>query len=64
MVIMTTTETTPAPGQPAALNRIPPALRAAALDHYAATYGRSVLELDQALAAAPGPARPDRPDPR
>jgi aspartate/methionine/tyrosine aminotransferase len=56
MVIMTTTETTPAPGQPAALTRIPLALRAAALDHYAATYGRSVLELDQALAAAPGPA--------
>ncbi|HEX3487791.1 MAG TPA: aminotransferase class I/II-fold pyridoxal phosphate-dependent enzyme [Streptosporangiaceae bacterium] len=34
----------------------PPALAAAALGHYAETYGRSVLELDQALAAAPAPA--------
>jgi len=36
--------------------RTPPALTAAALDDYAASYGASVLELDQALAAAPGPA--------
>jgi len=50
MVIMTTTEA--APG----LFRTPPALDATALGHYAATYGRSVLELDQALAAAPAPA--------
>ena len=50
MVIMTTAEATPA-----GLLRTPPALAAAALGHYAATYGRSVLELDQALAAAPAP---------
>jgi len=50
MVIMTTAEATPA-----RLLRTPPALAAAALGHYAATYGRSVLELDQALAAAPAP---------
>ncbi len=36
--------------------REPPALTAAALPHYAAGYGGSVLELDRALAAAPGPA--------
>jgi len=47
---MTTAEATPA-----RLLRTPPALAAAALGHYAATYGRSVLELDQALAAAPAP---------
>jgi aspartate/methionine/tyrosine aminotransferase len=34
----------------------PAALRAAALPGYAADYGGSVLELDRALAAAPGPA--------
>lgn len=36
--------------------RTPPSLLAAALDGYAATYGRSVLDLDRALAAAPAPA--------
>lgn len=36
--------------------RIPPSLAAAALDDYAASYGRSVLEMDNALAAVPGPA--------
>jgi aspartate/methionine/tyrosine aminotransferase len=36
--------------------RVPPSLRAAALDGYAATYGGSVLDLDRALAQAPGPA--------
>jgi hypothetical protein len=36
--------------------RTPPALTAAALDDYAASYGASVLDLDKALAAAPGPA--------
>jgi aspartate/methionine/tyrosine aminotransferase len=36
--------------------RTPPALQAAALPHYAARYGRSVLEMDQELAAAPAPA--------
>jgi aspartate/methionine/tyrosine aminotransferase len=36
--------------------RTPPALNAAALDDYAALYGASVLDLDKALAAAPGPA--------
>jgi aspartate/methionine/tyrosine aminotransferase len=36
--------------------RTPPSLAAAALPGYAAAYGRSVLELDQALAAAPAPA--------
>ena len=36
--------------------RTPPALTAAALDDYAASYGASVLDLDNALAAAPGPA--------
>jgi aspartate/methionine/tyrosine aminotransferase len=36
--------------------RTPPALAAAALEHYAASYGASVLDLDRALAAAPGPA--------
>jgi aspartate/methionine/tyrosine aminotransferase len=35
--------------------REPPALAAAALPHYADGYGGSVLELDQALAAAPAP---------
>ncbi len=35
--------------------RTPPALQAAALPHYAARYGRSVLELDRELAAAPAP---------
>jgi aspartate/methionine/tyrosine aminotransferase len=38
------------------LFRVPPSLRAAALDGYVATYGRSVLDLDRALAEAPGPA--------
>jgi aspartate/methionine/tyrosine aminotransferase len=33
----------------------PPALRAAALPHYAADYGASVLELDREVAAAPAP---------
>ena len=47
MVIMTTEATQ------ARLLRTPPALAAAALGHYEAVYGRSVLELDQALAAAP-----------
>jgi aspartate/methionine/tyrosine aminotransferase len=37
--------------------RVPPSLAAASLDGYAAVYGRSVLELDLALAAAP--ALPD-----
>lgn len=50
MVIMTATEATRA-----GRLRTPPALAAAALDYYAVTYGRSVLELDQALAAAPAP---------
>jgi len=36
--------------------RTPPALNAAALDDYEALYGASVLDLDKALAAAPGPA--------
>jgi aspartate/methionine/tyrosine aminotransferase len=36
--------------------RTPPALAAAALPGYAAVYGRSVLELDSELGAAPGPA--------
>ena len=36
--------------------RTPPALNAAALDDYAALYGASVLDLDKALGAAPGPA--------
>jgi aspartate/methionine/tyrosine aminotransferase len=36
--------------------RTPPSLAAAALDGYAASYGRSVLDLDRALADAPGPA--------
>ena len=36
--------------------RTPPALAAAALEHYAASYGASVLDLDRALAAAPGTA--------
>jgi aspartate/methionine/tyrosine aminotransferase len=49
MVIMTTEATQ------ARLLRTPPALAAAALGHYEAVYGRSVLELDQALAAAPAP---------
>jgi aspartate/methionine/tyrosine aminotransferase len=35
--------------------RPPPRLQAAALEHYGAIYGRSVVELDRALAAAPGP---------
>jgi aspartate/methionine/tyrosine aminotransferase len=35
--------------------RTPPSLTAAALPGYAAAYGRSVLELDLALAAAPAP---------
>jgi aspartate/methionine/tyrosine aminotransferase len=35
--------------------RTPPSLAAAALPDYAAAYGRSVLELDQALSAAPAP---------
>lgn len=35
--------------------RVPPSLAAASLDGYAAVYGRSVLELDLALAAAPAP---------
>jgi aspartate/methionine/tyrosine aminotransferase len=39
----------------ATLPREPPALAAAALPHYAEGYGGSVLELDRALAAAPGP---------
>ena len=47
--------TTDAPGPAARLIRTPPALHAAALGHYAASYGRGVLELDQALAAAPAP---------
>jgi aspartate/methionine/tyrosine aminotransferase len=34
----------------------PERLRAAALDGYASAYGASVLELDRALGAAPGPA--------
>jgi aspartate/methionine/tyrosine aminotransferase len=34
----------------------PESLRAAALDDYVAGYGDSVLELDRAVAAAPGPA--------
>jgi aspartate/methionine/tyrosine aminotransferase len=36
--------------------RTPPALTAAALDDYAALYVASVLDLDRALASAPGPA--------
>lgn len=36
--------------------RATPALAAAALEHYAASYGASVLDLDRTLAAAPGPA--------
>jgi len=36
--------------------RATPALAAAALEDYAASYGASVLDLDRALAAAPGPA--------
>src|ERR1700722_8333679 len=36
--------------------RTPPALAAAALEHYADSYGASVLALDRALAAAPGTA--------
>jgi aspartate/methionine/tyrosine aminotransferase len=42
-------------GNPRAL-RTPPSLAAAALDGYAAAYGHSVLDLDRALAEAPGPA--------
>lgn len=38
------------------LVRTPPALTAAALEDYAAGYGASVLDLDRALAAAPGTA--------
>ncbi len=48
-----------APGGPLGLAtplRVPPSLAAASLDGYAATYGRSVLELDTELAAAPAPA--------
>ncbi len=41
--------------RPAAPFRVPPSLAAAALHRYAATYGRSVLELDTELAAAPAP---------
>jgi aspartate/methionine/tyrosine aminotransferase len=39
-----------------ALVRTPPALAAAALEDYAASYGASVLDLDRVLAAAPGTA--------
>jgi aspartate/methionine/tyrosine aminotransferase len=35
--------------------RTPPSLAAASLQGYAATYGRSVLDLDRSLAAAPAP---------
>jgi aspartate/methionine/tyrosine aminotransferase len=38
------------------LARTPPALAAAALEDYAASYGASVLDLDRSLAAAPGTA--------
>lgn len=34
--------------------RLPPALASAALDDYSSSYGASVLDLDRALAAAPG----------
>ncbi len=40
----------------ATARREPPALAAAALPHYAAGYGGSVLELDRALGRAAGPA--------
>jgi aspartate/methionine/tyrosine aminotransferase len=52
MPVTTGTEDQAAPG--IAL-RTPPSLAAAALRGYVATYGRSVLDLDQALAAAPAP---------
>jgi len=61
---MTTTSRTEAGGLAGALDatpglaaplRVPPSLAAAALDGYAASYGRSVLDLDLALAAAPAP---------
>jgi aspartate/methionine/tyrosine aminotransferase len=44
------------PGAGVTCFRTPPALAAAALDDYAACYGASVLDLDKALAEAPGPA--------
>jgi aspartate/methionine/tyrosine aminotransferase len=47
-------ETTAAKSAPTL--RTPPALQAAALPHYAARYGRSVLELDRELGAAAAPA--------
>ena len=39
----------------ARLVRMPPSLRAAALDGYTAAYGQSVLDLDRALSDAPAP---------
>jgi len=53
---MTTSAEAGVPGAGITRFRTPPALTAAALDDYAACYGASVLELDKALAAAPGPA--------
>jgi aspartate/methionine/tyrosine aminotransferase len=53
---MTTSASAGRPGAGAARFFTPPALTAAALDDYAASYGASVLDLDKALAAAPGPA--------
>jgi aspartate/methionine/tyrosine aminotransferase len=53
---MTTAAEAGMPGAGVASLRTPPALTASALDDYAASYGASVLDLDKALAAAPGPA--------
>jgi aspartate/methionine/tyrosine aminotransferase len=53
---MTTSARSGLPSVGATRFRTPPALNAAALDDYAASYGASVLDLDKALAAAPGPA--------
>ncbi|HUB39858.1 MAG TPA: aminotransferase class I/II-fold pyridoxal phosphate-dependent enzyme [Streptosporangiaceae bacterium] len=56
MTMMTSASAGRLPGAGVARFATPPALAAAALDDYAASYGASVLDLDKALAAAPGPA--------